>query len=70
MLFFKKARENRINKIMDEIHKKNKFKRYMMLLAGCLIVSFAFNLFFLRYNIVCFGVSGISIVLSKFGINP
>ncbi|MBQ2872583.1 MAG: YitT family protein [Bacilli bacterium] len=70
MLFFKKARENRINKIMDEIHKKNIFKRYVMLLMGCLIVAFAFNLFFLRYNIVCFGVSGVSIVLSKFGVNP
>ena len=70
MLFFKKARENRINKIMEQIHKKNIFKRYVMLLMGCLIVAFAFNLFFLRYNIVCFGVSGISIVLSKFGINP
>ncbi len=41
-----------------------------MLLTGCLIVAFSFNLFFLRYNIVCFGVSGISIVLAEFGINP
>ena len=70
MLFFKKAREKRINKIMEEIYNKNKVKRYLMLLTGCLIVAFAFNLFFLRYNIVCFGVSGISIFLSKFGINP
>ena len=70
MFLFKKMRENRINKIMDAINKKNIFKRYLMLLSGCLIVAFAFNLFFLRYNIVCFGVSGISIVLSKFGVNP
>ena len=70
MLFFKRARTNRIDKIMEQIHKKNIFKRYVMLLMGCLIVAFAFNLFFLRYNIVCFGVSGISIVMSKFGINP
>lgn len=70
MLFFKRTRENRINKIMDDIYKKNIFKRYLMLLSGCLIVAFAFNLFFLRYNIVCFGVSGISIVMSKFGVNP
>ena len=69
-MFFKKLRERRINKIMDSIYQKNKFKRYIMLLAGCLIVAFAFNLFFLRYNIVCFGVSGISIVLSEFGVNP
>lgn len=70
MILFKKFRENRINKIMDEIYKKNILKRYMMLLLGTLIVAFAFNLFFLRYNIVCFGVSGISIVLSEFGVNP
>lgn len=70
MILFKKFREKRINKIMDAIHKKNIWKRYAMLLLGTLIVAFAFNLFFLRYNIVCFGVSGISIVLSEFGINP
>lgn len=69
-MFFKKLRERRINKIMAAVYQKNKFKRYVMLLAGCLIVAFAFNLFFLRYNIVCFGVSGISIVLSEFGVNP
>jgi len=69
-MLFKKRRDKRIKKIMDEIHRKNIFKRYLMLLLGCLIVAFAFNLFFLRYNIVCFGVSGISIVLNKFGISP
>lgn len=69
-MFFKKRRDERIKKIMDEITKKNIVKRYIMLLLGCLIVAFSFNLFFLRYNIVCFGVSGISIVLNKFGITP
>ena len=67
---FKKLRQRRIDKIIEAVNKKNKFKRYIMLLTGCLIVAFAFNLFFLRYDIVCFGVSGISIVLSEFGINP
>lgn len=70
MFLFKRIREQRINKIMDAVYQKNKFKRYLMLLTGCLIVAFSFNLFFLRYNIVCFGVSGVSIVLSKFGVNP
>lgn len=70
MILLKKNREKRINHIMEEIHKKNLWKRYLLLLMGTLIVAFAFNLFFLRYNIVCFGVSGISIVLSKFGVNP
>lgn len=69
-MIFKRIREKRINKIVEAVNKKNVFKRYAMLLTGCLIVAFAFNLFFLRYNIVCFGVSGISIVLAKFGVNP
>ena len=70
MVLFKKFREKRINQIMESIYKKNILKRYVMLLTGTLIVAFAFNLFFLRYNIVCFGVSGISIVLSKFEVEP
>lgn len=47
MILLKRIRENRINKIMNNIKKKNKFKNYLMLLSGCLIVAFAFNLFFL-----------------------
>lgn len=70
MDLFKTYREKRINKIIDTVYKKNIFKRYMMLVLGCLVMSVAFNLFFLKYNIVCFGVSGISIVVSKFGVNP
>lgn len=70
MVLFKKLRQKRVNKIVEEVYKKNILKRYIMLLSGCLIVAFAFNLFFLRYNIVCFGVSGVSIVLSEFGVNP
>lgn len=60
----------RVNNIVDNVKKKNAPKRYLMLIIGCFILAFSFNLFFLRYNIVCFGVSGISIVLSKFGVNP
>ena len=70
MKLFKKLRENRINLIIERVNKKNIFKRYLMLLSGCLIVAFSFNLFFLRYDIVCFGVSGVSIVMSEFGVNP
>ena len=67
---FKKFREKRINQIIEDINKKNVVKRYAMLLFGCLILAFTFNLFFLRYDIVCFGISGISIVVNKFGIPP
>ena len=70
MILLKKIREKRLNELIDRINKKNFVKRYTMLIIGCLLLAFTFNLFFLRYNIVCFGVSGISIVVSKFGINP
>ncbi len=70
MIFFDNIRKKKIDDIVEKVKKKNVGKRYAMLLLGCLIVAFAFNLFFLKYNIVCFGVSGISIVLSEFGINP
>ena len=52
MILFKRMREKRIENILNNINKKNRLSRYIMLLSGCLIVAFAFNLFFLRYNIV------------------
>ena len=63
-------RRKKVDSIVEIVKRRNIGKRYLMLILGCLIVAFAFNLFFLRYNIVCFGVSGISIVLSKYGVNP
>lgn len=63
-------RKKKVDNIIEIVKKKNLGKRYLMLILGCLILAFAFNLFFLRYNIVCFGVSGLSIVLDKYGVNP
>lgn len=68
-MFFFKKRTN-IDQILQKIAKKDLLKRYFLLLVGCFIVAFAFNVFFLQYNIVCFGVSGLSIVVNQFGINP
>lgn len=65
-----KGLDRQVDYIMSKINKQNLFKRYIMLLLGCLIVAFAFNVFFEKYNIVCFGVSGISIVLKEFGVEP
>ena len=70
MGMFDYFRKKKIDTIVDTIKKKNIGKRYLMLILGCLIVAFSFNLFFLRYGIVCFGVSGISIVFNEFGVNP
>lgn len=63
-------RKKKVDSIIESVKKKNIGKRYSMLLLGSLIVAFAFNLFFLRYNIVCFGISGLSIVFDKYGVNP
>ena len=54
-MIFKRMREKRIDKIIEAVNKKNVFKRYLMLLTGCLIVAFSFNLFFLIFTtcIIC-----------------
>jgi len=70
MSLFKRIKENKVNEIIDRINKKDLAKRYFLLIIGCFITAFAFNLFFLQYGIVCFGVSGLSIVLNEFGVNP
>ena len=70
MGMFDYFRKKKIDTIVDMVKKKNIGKRHLMLILGCLIVAFSFNLFFLRYDIVCFGVSGISIVFNEFGVNP
>lgn len=67
-MFWRNFRRKKINKILDTIDKKDLVQRYFLLAFGCFIVAFAFNVFFNQYGIVCFGVSGLSIVLSKFGV--
>lgn len=61
-------RRKKIDNILDNIDRKDLVKRYSLLALGCFVVAFAFTIFFNQYGIVCFGVSGLSIVLSKFGI--
>ena len=68
MNLFRRFRKKKIDKIMDDIENKDLLERYMLLGLGCLLVAFAFTIFFKPYGIVCFGVSGLSIVFSKFGI--
>lgn len=67
-MLFKKLRRKKINQVLDNLDKKDLAKRYFLLAIGCFIVAFAFTIFFNQYGIVCFGVSGLSIVLSKFGV--
>ena len=69
-MFFRRKEAVNIDKILKKIDSKDLVKRYLLLIVGCFIVALAFNLFFLQYGIVCFGVSGLSIVLNEFGVNP
>ena len=65
---FRKFRKKKIDKILDNIDSKDLIRRYLLLALGCLCVAFAFTIFFNPYGIVCFGVSGLSTVFSRFGI--
>lgn len=66
--FLKNFRRKKIDKILDNIDNKDLVKRYFLLALGCFFVAFAFTVFFNPNGIVCFGVSGLSTVFSKFGI--
>lgn len=50
--------------------KEKRIREIAYLIAGCFIIAVAYNIFFLPNNIVCFGISGLSIVVKEFGINP
>ena len=67
---FRWFRRKKVDEVLKKIDKKNLLQRYALLLVGCFIVAFSFNVFFLQYSIVCFGVSGVSIILNQFGVNP
>ena len=63
-------RKKRVHDIFEKVDGKDLLKRYLLLSIGCIISALAFNIFFLQYDIVCFGVSGVSIILNNFGIDP
>ena len=67
---FRFFRRRKIDEIIERVNKKRLIRRYLLLTIGCFLAAFAFNVFFLQYNIVCFGASGISIVLKEFGVPP
>ena len=63
---FRSTRRKRIKELLERINKKDLIKRYFLLIVGCFIVAFAFNVFFKQYKIGCFGISGLSLVANKF----
>lgn len=65
-MLLKELREKKINELIKEVNKKNIIKRYFWLIIGCFIIAFGFNVFFLQYNLVCTGISGLSVILQKY----
>ena len=55
-----------INKFLYDLNKKNFAKKLWTFFVGVAISSFAFNLFYQKYNIVIGGGNGVSILLSNF----
>ena len=64
----RKFRKKKIEKVLDNIDNTDLAHRYLLLALGCFCVAFAFTVFFNPYGIVCFGVSGLSTVFSRFGV--
>ena len=61
------VRRRRVNDAVNKIMGKRPIlTRYVFLFLACLIIAFAFNIFFLKNDIVCFGVSGLSIVYTYY----
>lgn len=60
-----------INKLIKEVNNKDYTKRFLIMLCGLFISSFAFNLFFAPNNIVVGGMTGLSLIIKEyFHIKP
>lgn len=64
MKWFKKFEKQ--GHILEKVEAKDKLKRYFELIIGILLIAIAFNLFLLPNELVFGGVSGLSIIVSKF----
>lgn len=59
---FRRKHSDRILRIVEHAHL---LKRYILLICGVLLYAIAYNLFFLKNNIVYGGVAGIAIITKK-----
>lgn len=55
-----------VNVFLNDLHKKNFWKNFCLFIFGIILSSFAFNLFYQRYNVVAGGSTGLSILLDNF----
>lgn len=68
-ILLRKLHKTKNNQILKIVNKTHLFRRYLLLLLGTFIFAAAYNLFFMKNNIVYGGVSGISIITRNI-INP
>ena len=69
MRIFRRFRRSHNEKVLKFVNKAHLIKRYIFLLVGTFIFAAAYNLFFMKNNIVYGGTSGISIITRNI-INP
>jgi len=57
--------------LIDEVRSKNFWPRLLIMVFGVLLLAVTYNLFFLKYNLVTGGTSGLAIIINHiFDINP
>ena len=57
--------------LIDEVRSKNFWPRLLIMVIGVFILSVTYNLFFLRYELVTGGTSGLAIIINHlFDIDP
>lgn len=57
--------------LVDEVRSKNFWPRLLIMVIGVFILAVTYNLFFLKYNLVTGGTSGLAIIINHlFDINP
>ena len=62
MRIFSRLRRKHSDKILKMVEHAHLLKRYVLLVFGVLLYAIAYNLFFLKNNIVYGGVAGIAII--------
>ena len=57
--------------LVDEVRSKNFWPRLLIMVIGVFILAVTYNLFFLKYNLVTGGTSGLAIIINHlFDIDP
>lgn len=66
MNIFRRLKEKKTENVLKLVEARHKFRRILILLIGQFVYASAYNLFFLKNNIVFGGVAGISIITKEF----